>query len=122
MTHARPAADKLGSGKADLCVAQQLQPTFACRPLDVDRRDAGAVAHPSTYIWAEPISLGIAASGDPRIQAYLIGAVTTLARFLNVEMLARDQHNFWVYTDSKFAADFLNGEGPQYFENYGFKP
>jgi hypothetical protein len=82
----------------------------------------GAVARPSTYVWADPISLGIPASGDPRIQAYLIGAITTQARFLNVQMVARPEHNFWIYTDRQFAADFLKGEGPQLFEAYGLPP
>lgn len=82
----------------------------------------GAVARPSTYVWTDPISLGIRASGDPRIQAYLIGAITTQARFLNVQMLARPEHNFWIYTDRQFAADFLKGEGPQFFEAYGLPP
>jgi hypothetical protein len=82
----------------------------------------GAVARPSTYVWADPISLGIPASGDPRIPAYLIGAITTQARFLNVQMLARPEHNFWIYTDRQFAADFLKGEGPQFFEAYGLPP
>jgi hypothetical protein len=82
----------------------------------------GAVARPSTYVWADPISLAIPASGDPRIQAYLIGAVTTQARFLNVATKVREEHNFIIYTDSRFTTDLLNTEGPEYFEAFGLPP